>query len=407
MHILYYHQHFSTRAGISGTRSYELSRRLVAQGHRVTLVCGSYAQGSTGLSGPFRNGQRRGLVDGIRVIELELPYSNKFGFLRRSFAFLCFALRSTRIALVSRYDIVFATTTPLTAGIPGIAARWLRGKPFVFEVRDLWPELPKAMGVITNPVLLGALSFLEFASYRSAHRCIGLSPGIVDGIHRRGVARRRIALVPNGCDIDLFGDTDIEPNSPPGIDDKDLVAIFTGTHGMANGLDRVLDAAAELKRRGRTDIKFLFVGDGKCKDVLVRRAREEDLLNCIFHAPVPKAQLARLMRRADIGLMILANIPAFYYGTSPNKFFDYIAAGMPVLNNYPGWVADMIRQNGCGIAIPPDNPVAFADALEDLASRRSDLPAMGQRGRELALRKFDRNLLANRWIRAVVGAERS
>lgn len=406
MHILYYHQHFSTRAGISGTRSYEVSRRLVAQGHKVTMVCGSYFQGSTGLKGPFRHGQRRGLVDGIRVIELQLPYSNKFGFLRRSLAFLGFALRSARIALVSRYDLVFATSTPLTAGIPGIAARWLRGKPFVFEVRDLWPELPKAMGVITNPLLLGALSALEFASYRSAHRCIGLSPGIVDGIHRRGVARKRIALVPNGCDIDLFGDAAIEPISLPGIDTGDLVAIFTGTHGLANGLDRVLDAAAELRRRGRADIKFLFVGDGRCKDALVRRAREEDLVNCIFHAPVPKDQLVGLMRRADVGLMILANISAFYYGTSPNKFFDYIAAGIPVLNNYPGWVADMIHQYRCGVAIPPDNAVAFADTLEDLASRRADLQAMGQRGRELALREFDRDLLADRWVRAVLGKGR-
>jgi hypothetical protein len=172
------------------------ARRLVQAGHEVTLVCGSYAGAQTGLTGPFRDGRRAGRVDGIQVIELELPYANRDGFLKRALTFVRFAWRSTWIVLRRDYDVVFATTTPLTAGIPGICARWLRGKPFVFEVRDLWPELPKAMGVITNPLVLWALGVLEWLSYRSAQRLVGLSPGIVDGIARRGVARERITLIP-------------------------------------------------------------------------------------------------------------------------------------------------------------------------------------------------------------------
>ena len=205
MKVLYYHQHFSTPQGATGNRSYAMARRLVRAGHEVTLVCGSYAGGQTGLTGPFRDGRRAGRVDGIQVIELELPYANRDGFLKRALTFVRFAWRSTWIALRRDYDVVFATTTPLTAGIPGICARWLRGKPFVFEVRDLWPELPKAMGVITNPLVLWALGVLEWLSYRSAQRLVGLSPGIVDGIARRGVARERITLIPNGCDLDIFG----------------------------------------------------------------------------------------------------------------------------------------------------------------------------------------------------------
>lgn len=109
--------------------------------------------------------------------------------------------------MTEEYDLVFATTTPLTAGIPGIFARWLRGKAFVFEVRDLWPELPKAMGVITNPVVLGMMSVLEWLSYRSAHRLIGLSPGIVEGIERLGVPAHLVEMVPNGCDLDILPPT--------------------------------------------------------------------------------------------------------------------------------------------------------------------------------------------------------
>ncbi len=163
--------------------------------------------------------------------------------------------------MTEEYDLVFATTTPLTAGIPGIFARWLRGKAFVFEVRDLWPELPKAMGVITNPVVLGMMSVLEWLSYRSAHRLIGLSPGIVEGIERLGVPAHLVEMVPNGCDLDIFA-SDSEPWRPERVKADDLLAVFAGTHGVANGLDAVLNAAAELKKRGRDDIKLLLVGQG-------------------------------------------------------------------------------------------------------------------------------------------------
>src|SRR5690625_4178077 len=147
MRILYFHQHFSTPKGASGIRSYMMARRLVEAGHHVTMVCGSPERADTGLSGAFQRGLRTGIVDGIEVIELDLQYSNADSFSKRTVTFLRFALRSIGLALTQQYDLVFATSTPLTAGIPGIFARWLRGKPFVFEVRDLWPELPREMGV--------------------------------------------------------------------------------------------------------------------------------------------------------------------------------------------------------------------------------------------------------------------
>ena len=405
MRVLYFHQHFSTPKGAAGIRSYEMARRLVARGHQVTMVCGSYGLGETGLSAPFVKGVRRGQVDGIDVVELDLAYSNADGFVTRAMTFVKFALRSVKLALTEPYDVVFATTTPLTAGIPGIFARWLRGKPFVFEVRDLWPELPKAMGVITNPLVLGAMSGLEWASYRSAHRVVGLSPGIVEGIARRGVPRERITLVPNGCDLGIFGG-EVAPWRPESVKPTDLLAAFTGTHGMANGLDAVLDAAAVLKRRGRDDIKILLIGQGKLKPALQARAKREGLDNVVFHDPVNKVKLAGLMASTDVGMQILANVPAFYYGTSPNKFFDYIAAGLPVLNNYPGWLAGMIEDNRCGFSVPPADPNAFADALEKAADDREALKEMGQRGKELAIREFDREKLSNRWVDWVEGARR-
>lgn len=403
MKFLYFHQHFSTPQGSTGTRSYEMARRLIARGHQVTMVCGSFGAGHTGLSGMPINGRRRGIVDGIDVIEFDLEYSNKLSFVRRASAFLKFAWRSILVAMRENYDVVFATSTPLTAGIPGIAARWLRGKPFIFEVRDLWPELPKAMGVITNPGILLMMSALEWASYRSAHRLIGLSPGIVEGIAKRGVPRDRILAVPNGCDLDIFA-ADTGKWRPPGVRETDLMAVYTGTHGIANGLDAVLNAAAVLKRNGRNDIKLVLIGDGMLKPGLQARARREGLETVVFHPPVGKHKLAGLLASADIGMQILANVPAFYYGTSPNKFFDYIAAGLPVLNNYPGWLAELIAKHQCGYTVAPDSPQDFADALVHAADHRAGLPAMGQLARGLARTEYSRDILASRFAAWLEGA---
>ena len=239
MKILYFHQHFSTPKGSAGIRSYAMAQSLIRNGHQVTMVCGSFGAGQTGLTQPFNKGVRRGMVDGIDIIEFELPYSNALSFLKRILIFLSFAFKSIKVALTEQYDVVFATTTPLTAGIPGIFAKWFRRKPFVFEVRDLWPELPKAMGVIKNPIVLWMMSVLEWTSYHSADRLVGLSPGIVDGIIKRGIAPEKVASIPNGCDLDIFA-SEHQAWRPEGVKETDLMAIFTGTHGLANGLNAVL-----------------------------------------------------------------------------------------------------------------------------------------------------------------------
>jgi lipopolysaccharide/colanic/teichoic acid biosynthesis glycosyltransferase/glycosyltransferase involved in cell wall biosynthesis len=406
MHVLYFHQHFSTPDGSSGTRSYAISKRLLESGHRVTMVCGSAALSRSGLSGSFLKGRRCGSVDGISVIELELPYSNYESFPRRSWTFLRFAFRSVLLALRLNYDVAFATSTPLTAALPGIAARWLRRKPFVFEVRDLWPELPRAMGVIRNPLVLMLMDWLEFAAYRSANLCIALSPGIAQGILRRGVPASRVVTAPNGCDLELFAPDAAQPLPEiPGLPLDNFVAAFTGAHGVANGLGAVLDAAAELHRRGRNDIVLVFIGDGKEKPALIEKARREKLDNCLFVDPMPKKALAQfLCRRANVGLMILANVPAFYYGTSPNKFFDYLASGLPVLVNYPGWMAEMVTAQGAGVVIPPQDRAAFADALMQMADARAATAAMGLRGRKFAQGEFSRAELAQRCVAVLESA---
>ncbi|MDR0534762.1 MAG: glycosyltransferase family 4 protein [Puniceicoccales bacterium] len=411
--LLYFHQHFTTLAGTSGTRSYEFAKALVAKGWQVTMVCGVADASKLGLKPEEGaeaacrpcpvSGVVRGVVDGIHVIALLVPYSNRDGIARRLLMFVRFALGSARTALLEPCDLVFATSTPLTAAVPGILFKWLRRKPFVFEVRDLWPELPRAVG-LKNPFLLAAMSVLEWLGYHAADALVGLSPGIVEGIKRRAPKGTPVRMLPNGCDLDIFKPREAARDGDevkdgalagiPGIEPGDFVAGFTGAHGIANGLDAVLDAAALALRRGEKRLKFLFVGDGNRKDSLVERARRENLENCVFLPPMPKLKLARLTSALDCGLMVLKNVPAFYRGTSPNKFFDYIAAGIPVLNNYPGWLAEMIEENRCGVVVPPDSPGAFVEGLLKLAASPDRNAAMRRAARSLAEREFSRDSLA-------------
>lgn len=395
MNILYFHQYFTTPALGGGTRSYEFAQALIRKGHRVTMVCGG-SDDRFDLPRLSRN-FNRGVVDGIEVIQIRVNTQNKDSISKRVVDFVKFGFLGVKMALKEDYDLLFATSTPLTAGVPGIFAKWFRRKPFqfVFEVRDLWPELPKALGM-KNPFLLWGMSVLEKTTYRKSYACIGLSPGICEGIRRRAPEDHPVKLIPNGSDLNLFQRNPEDSYSIPGVNAADTVAVFTGSHGIANGLDAVLDMAKVLQERKADQVKIVFVGDGKMKPHLLDRKREEKIGNCIFLEPVSKFELNRLMNRADIGLMVLKNVPAFYYGTSPNKFFDYISASLPIVNNYPGWLADLIRENDCGLAVEPDDPAAFADAVLALADDPEGRAAMGRNGRKLAEREFARDLLAER-----------
>lgn len=396
MKVIYFAEHFSTPKTGGALRVYQMSKRLMSHGHQVTVVCGGDHK-RLGLPETSKKNIYRGVVDGIEVIQISLPYSNNDSVGKRAIIFLKFAKKAIGLARKEDYDLLFATSTPLTDGLPGIAAKWFRRKKFVFEVRDLWPELPKALGM-KNPFFLWGMSVLEKRSYHAADACIGLSPGICEGIKRRSQKGKPIAMIPNGCDLDIFSPSDSKPDCIPGVKPTDTVAVFTGAHGVANGLDAVLDMAAVLKARGRDDIKMVFAGDGKLKPKLIERANREGLNNCIFLDKMPKKELSDVMARADMGMMVLANVPAFYYGTSPNKFFDYIASGLPVVNNYPGWLADMINENKCGVAIEPEKPELFADAMIKLAENPKLREEYGKNGRALAEREFARDILGKRFV---------
>lgn len=400
MHVAYIHQHFQTLSDNSGTRSYELSRQLIAAGHRVTMVSGASlgAGRRLDLTGKATTVD----VDGIRVIYINEVYDNQLGFWRRVACFRRFAKKAQRAVEAENADLVLATSTPLTVGIPGMKGARRLGVPFVFEVRDLWPELPIAMGIIKNPLMKWYLRRMERNIYRAAAHCIALSPGMKEGIAATGYPADRITMIPNAADLDLFRPDGGLPEDRWVGDRACCRFVFSGAHGPANGLDALIDAAVELKRRNETGIQFVCVGDGRLKPDHIERTRRLGLESILlWHDPVPKADFARLLPTFDVGLMLLKNVPSFYRGTSPNKFFDYIACGLPVLNNYPGWLAGMIAEGEFGRVVPPDDPAAFADACVLFRDRREERGAMGRRARRYAEQHCSRAAMGEKFVRTL------
>lgn len=399
--ILYLHQHFSTPAGATGTRAFVMARALAARGHRVTVACGRYAGAETGLGGPFRRGRREGRVGGFRVVEFAIPCGNAQGFAARGAAFARYAARASALALSRRWDVVVASSTPLSVALPALAARQARGVPFVVEIRDPWPELLRAMRV-GSPPLWFALDRLADAACRHASAVVALSDGMAETAVAHGAHPAAVSVVPNGADLDLFG-PQVTPWRPECARPDEAVAVYAGTHGRANGLDLLLRAAALLRANG-AKLRLLLVGEGSEKPRLMAEAAATRLGNLSFLDPLPKPRLSALLAGSQIGVQCLAPVPAFAEWTAPNKLMDYLAAGLPVVAATEGRAARLLSEGPCGIATPPGDAAALAEALAALAAAPARRAALGAAARGQAVRRWDRRLLAARFCAVVEGA---
>lgn len=394
MKLIYIHQHFVTNEGTSGTRSYDVSRYLVEMGWQVTMICGLHDQSSLPRM-PFWRLWQTHRIDGIKVIACNAYYSNKLGVASRLWCFLKFAMLALLVAIKERgVDILFTTSTPLTVGIPGRIGAALKGIPYVFEVRDLWPEDLLDAGRIKAGLQYKVWEWLELFSYNKAKKILLVSQGFHDRLIERGFDPTRLETVVLGADSSLYATLtpDHDFFKQHGLDGK-TIAIYTGAHGDANGLDQLIAAAECI--RDRPDIAIVLLGEGKMKETLRAQAAVKGLTNFHLIDPVPKTRLPNILAACQIGLMILKQIKRPRWVT-PNKIFDYMFAGLPSIVNFPGTTADMVVADGAGIASNPGDAKDMAERIIHWADHPDERAVIGRRARELALRKYDRKMIAQR-----------
>jgi glycosyltransferase involved in cell wall biosynthesis len=406
MNILYLHQYFCTRGGYSGTRSYEFAKYLVNQGHRVTMICSGIATEGH-LTVPPDQEYFEVDVDGIHVVPIAAGYGSGIkgtglGGSTRVRHFMDFARLAELVGRrLPRPDIVFATHTPLFIGLPGMELSRHFGVPFVFEVRDLWPTALVNFGALKNPLAIAWMRRVERTIYHAADHIVALSPGMKAGVCSAGIPDERVTVITNASDTDLFR-PDIDPawgRQHLGLGDR-FAAIYFGAMGFANGLDYVVEAAKILRQRGRKDLAFVLHGGGGLKEELQRSVEKEGLDNVIFSELLPdKSQVAQLVAGCNAGMTIYR--AAKEHTWSPNKMFDSLAAGRPVLINVPGWLSETVEDNGAGIGTEAENPASLADAMEKLAADPELCKQMGANARALAEREFDRTILAQRLERVL------
>ena len=318
-------------------------------------------------------------------------------------SFVFYSVYATKeIFSLKKIDIIFATSTPLTVAIPAIIAKIFRKIPYVFEVRDLWPDFPIQMNIIRSKFVQKMLFLLEYISYRCATGLVALAPGTKNEIIRKSSRNPAdVIMIPNGCDTEYLSNMGRVARKEIAIPNEKVVFAYAGTHGKANGLIAVVNSAEVLQQRGNTDIHFLLMGEGREKKSLQELAGSKNLSNITFSGLYDKTKYNEILSEIDIGMQILMNVEAFYYGSSPNKFFDYLAAGKPVLVNYPGWMSELVTEHGCGISVVPDNPEAFADGAELLASHKNEFQKMGANARSLAEKEFAQSKILPRLVEFV------
>ena len=393
MHVVYFVQYFNLPHEPGGSRPYQLARALVDQGHRVTVITGAVNHKTLTVPERYR---RRLLVgeeiDGIRLVRAWSYAGIRGSFRKRLLNFLTFAATAglAGVLRAGRPDVVYASSTPLTVGLPGWLTAALRRRPFVFELRDLWPESAIVAGVLDErawPTRLAAA--LARFLYRRATMLVGVTRGICAGLVEAGVDPDRVLFVPNGVD-DWMTAMDDPPPPPPR---PRFRVVYCGAHGRWNGLGQVLDAAALLAQRG-VPVDFEFIGDGDERPRLEQRAAREGLAHVRFVGALPKREAFEAIRDADASIVVTWDHP-FQKMVLANKIFDYLAAGRPVIAGAHGEMADLLREAGAGLVVPPEQPEALAGAIEKLVAMPADRRhAMGLAGRAYILEHYQRRRLA-------------
>jgi glycosyltransferase involved in cell wall biosynthesis len=312
-------------------------------------------------------------------------------------AFLKFAGMSALKAASLKGDVVFATSTPLTIALPAVFAARRRRVPMVLEIRDLWPELPVAVGALKGRILIAAARWLERFAYRNSAHIVALSPGMKNGIVRAGYPEDRVHVIPNSADLELFDAPATAGQAFRGrfdwLQDRPLV-VYTGALGLINGVGYLARLAAAVEKLA-PEMRFLVLGEGKEEQDIRNIARELGVLgrNFFMMLPIPKVEMPKVLSAANLATSMFIDLPEMW-ANSANKFFDALASGTPVAINYRGWQADLIQQTGAGIVLDAQDIEAAANRIVQVLRDQTWLERAGAAARKLAEERFSRDLLA-------------
>lgn len=394
MKIVYFYQFFSTPKGSWGTRVYEFTKKWVEQGHQVTVVTNLFAKSDLQAK-KFIETQ---FHDGIRVKVLKVRLDNKHPMWKRVLTFLQYAFVSSWYALTLPADVVVASSGPITAGLPGLVARYLKRRKLVFEVRDLWPDGAIELGIIRNPLIKRFCYFFEKRCYKAASLVVALSPGMKHEIEKKS-RHPNVISVTNAANIEMFS-TRKPFDECCGILPY-TYAIYTGNIGRVNNSRWLYDAAKILKQKGRDDIKIVLIGEGQWREELETLAREENTSNFIRWGLMPKEDLVPFIQYSLASLVPLKGAPILDT-SSPNKFFESLAAGVPVIQNTNGWMKDFLLEYNLGYTLKPNDPDGLANLLIKLNGDASGRDDFAKRSIALARREFDKDILADKMLKEII-----
>jgi glycosyltransferase involved in cell wall biosynthesis len=399
MRILFFSQYFPPEMGAPAARTYELARRWVTSGAQVTVITAIPNHPTGVIPEAYRHAHFfEEHVDGIRVLRTWIYAAPNRGFWRRSLNYFSFMASSLAQGLraAGPADVVIATSPQFLVGISGWIASRLRGVPFVFEVRDLWPDSIAELDVLREGLVLHLLRRLEMGLYRQAALVVGVAQSTRDELVRRGIDPEKIAIIPNGADGQVFRDMEkyngIRENLGLG---RKFVVSYVGTHGMAHGLETVLQCADRL--RDHADIAFLFVGDGARKQALEAYASSLQLPNVSFVGVQPREKIPSYIATSDVSLVPLRRKPLFRK-VLPSKIFEIMGCSRPLILGVEGEAKVAVEEAVAGLCVRPEDPEALRGAILELYRDPARADALGRNGREYVRRNFCRDRLADRYL---------
>lgn len=391
MNILYIHQYFHTPKEPGSTRSYWIAQELLKNGHEVTII-------TTNPKGTKKREEK--IIDDIKVIYLKQAYNQSMSIFQRLKSFLSFVWKSTIEAKKhKKTDLVIATSTPLTVGITALYLKKYKQIPYVFEVRDLWPEVPIQMGAIKNPFIKSATRWFEKKIYINAEHVIALSPGMRDGVLKY-LPKEKTSMIPNMSKVDKFWPRERNNDliKELGLKKDTFKIIHFGALGLANGAQMIIESA-RLLNEDKT-IEFLFLGGGSQEAKLKSLCEKYKLKNVLFLGNYPMKELSEIVNLSDVSMISFLDLPILYTN-SPNKLFDSLSAGKPIIVNSAGWTKKMVEEGNCGFYVNPNIPTELAELILDLKEKPQLIDEMGCNSRKLAETVYDKSILCHQFAQVI------